>query len=220
MPGVRRPRVRRPPVVRRRAGAPPRRDPRTRPGPARAGRRRLGRELEATSACRRWPTPCCASRIAPFLDIELKGLPRPGGRRGPRRRPRPGSRQRRRLVVRCPRRSQRSAGLAPAWPRWLNAWDLDAVDDRGRRSSSAAGRSPSTGTRSMRGSLARRPGRPAWRWRPGRSGDADLRPARASASSRRASRRPRSTADGRKRPARLPDGAPRPILARGTKEAP
>ena len=75
----------------------------------------------------------------------------------PRRRRRPaGAAQRGRLVVRRRRSSPGSRRERPTWPRWLNAYDLSAGDDRARAASSAARRSPPSGTRSTRPRRARR----------------------------------------------------------------
>ena len=56
----------------------------------------------------------------------------PGARRvrGARRRPRTGPRASGRLVVRAGRPCERIGGLAPLWPRWLNADRRVGRDDR------------------------------------------------------------------------------------------
>ena len=107
--------------------------------------------------------------------------------------------------------SSGSAGLAPTWPRWLNADDARR-DDRARRSSSAVAGSRSSGMPSTRG--CRRPG-PRRRSR-GRRLDrpppADVRPARA------ARRRGRLRGGGRAR--RLTGRRAGPAIARPRRAAP
>ena len=168
----------------RRAGPAPRRDARAGPGRRRAGRGTLGRRPSSGHGVPTLEDVLAAVPRRAFLDVELKGDPGRGAvdvltaGRGP------GLGARGRLVVRAGA-LERVGRLAPPWPRWLNAIDLSAGDDRPRRRARLPRRSRSTGARSTDG---RRP-------RPGRGPRGrglDRPPARRPSSRPRASGRRRA----------------------------
>ena len=166
---LRRRRVRRPPLGRRRPGAPPRRDARARPGAAGPGSTRSAPATSRTSASRRLADVLLAIPHRAFLERRAQGAARPDRRRGPGRRPRSGPGQRRRLVVRAGdagARRRARPGLAALAER-LGPVEPTTIAARGRaRVPGDLGRVARD--RSRRPSRGRAP--PASRSRPGPSG--------------------------------------------------